>query len=237
MSATERNPNQQDTKPVKDCWFCLSNPNVDESLVVSVGSDMYLALDKGPVDNTHVVLVPVEHSPCMLEFSDTCFQEFMKYLDSLRQFFDTQNKDIMCFERFISFKNRGGGNHCTINVIGVDRGQKHVDPRQILMENQVDQEIPAGSTPEQFRNCLRDIVGDMEYFVVWLPDGGGLARPLFQHDRLPLQVGRQVFAEVVGKVDRVDWRKCELQQEEGKMVAMHFQKQFESYDAVMQDQE
>eukprot|EP01024_Parvocaulis_polyphysoides_P050140 TRINITY_DN4883_c1_g1_i4.p2 TRINITY_DN4883_c1_g1~~TRINITY_DN4883_c1_g1_i4.p2 ORF type:complete len:237 (-),score=58.26 TRINITY_DN4883_c1_g1_i4:197-907(-) len=236
MSAEENIKNKQEKKPVRDCWFCLSNPDVDESLVVSVGNEMYLALDKGPVDDTHVVLVPVEHCPSMLEFTESCYAEFVRYIESLREFFNDQNKDVLCFERFITFKNRTGGNHCTINVIAVDREDVPVDPKSVLKENGITTEVPAG-TPEQIRNGLRDAVGDMEYFFAWLPDGSGLAKPIFQDERVPLQLGRQVFAEVVGKKDRVDWRKCELKKEEGKSIAEKFQKQFQDYDTVMQEQE
>eukprot|EP01023_Acetabularia_acetabulum_P027714 TRINITY_DN26243_c0_g1_i4.p2 TRINITY_DN26243_c0_g1~~TRINITY_DN26243_c0_g1_i4.p2 ORF type:complete len:281 (-),score=50.48 TRINITY_DN26243_c0_g1_i4:973-1815(-) len=236
VSAQDKQKKQEDKKPVQDCWFCLANPDVDESLVVSVGNEMYLALDKGPVDETHVVLIPVEHCPSMLEFSNNCYQEFVRYMEALRDFFNDQNKDVLCFERFITFKNRVGGNHCTINVIAVDRENMPADPRTVLIENGITTEINAG-TPDEIRERLRDAVGDMEYFFAWLPDGTGLAKPIFQDERVPLQLGRQVFAEVVGKPERVDWRKCELHKEEGKGIAEKFQKQFANYDIVMQEQD
>ncbi|ORX67160.1 hypothetical protein DL89DRAFT_294936 [Linderina pennispora] len=31
------------------CWFCLSNPNVDQNLIVAIGDEAYVAMAKGPL--------------------------------------------------------------------------------------------------------------------------------------------------------------------------------------------
>ncbi|WFD23770.1 hypothetical protein MEQU1_002464 [Malassezia equina] len=56
------------------CWFCLSNPALEKHLIVSVGSECYVALPKGqlPVSSEattpvpgggHVLIVPIAHTP------------------------------------------------------------------------------------------------------------------------------------------------------------------------------
>lgn len=62
-------------QPVESCWFCLSNVGADLSLVVSVGEESYLVLDKGPITSTHVLMVPIEHFPSSISVSEACKQE------------------------------------------------------------------------------------------------------------------------------------------------------------------
>lgn len=61
------------------------------------------------------------------------------------------------------------------------------------------------------RSALQQVVGDFEYFLGILPDGSGLAAPLNPGFKAPIQLGRQVLAQLagaperygVGKADRV----------------------------------
>jgi len=46
-----------------ECWFCLDNPNVSKELIVYVGEEFYIALDKGPISRHHVLLIPIDHHP------------------------------------------------------------------------------------------------------------------------------------------------------------------------------
>ncbi len=54
------------------CWFCLSNPNLETHLLISIGKSIYMALGisnctqsvihfkpKGPLVDEHVILVPI----------------------------------------------------------------------------------------------------------------------------------------------------------------------------------
>ena len=43
------------------CWFCLENPDADRSLVAHEGKDFYIALDKGPIEPFHMLLIPQIH--------------------------------------------------------------------------------------------------------------------------------------------------------------------------------
>jgi len=46
-----------------ECWFCLDNPNVAKELIVFVGEEFYIALDKGPISRHHILLIPIDHHP------------------------------------------------------------------------------------------------------------------------------------------------------------------------------
>jgi hypothetical protein len=49
---------------------------------------------------------------------------------------------------------------------------------------------------------LRQIAGHQEYFLGLLPDGSGLAAPLNPEFKAPIQLGRQVLAQLAGAPER-----------------------------------
>lgn len=52
------------------------------------------------------------------------------------------------------------------------------------------------------RSVLREIVGDNEYFLGILPDGTGLASAFQFGVKAPIQMGRQVLAQLAGVPER-----------------------------------
>lgn len=68
-----------------NCWFCLSNPNVAKSLIVSIGSGSYLVYPKGPFihpsfnavpfSGGHLLIVPLSHMSSLLPGTHPVFDE------------------------------------------------------------------------------------------------------------------------------------------------------------------
>ncbi len=85
----------------------------------TTGEECYLAVDKGPVDPTHVLLLPIEHYPSLVSLPQQTFDEAQRYLQALQTAYAAQGKQMIAFERYASMKKMGG-NHCHINVVGVD---------------------------------------------------------------------------------------------------------------------
>jgi diadenosine tetraphosphate (Ap4A) HIT family hydrolase len=100
---------------VQGCWFCLSSPDVDTNLVVSVAEECYVALDKGQINPNHVQLVPIEHYPSLVAAPAGCFQELTRYLSALRACFAAQGGALVGFERHLRLRHQGG-NHCHLQV-------------------------------------------------------------------------------------------------------------------------
>lgn len=46
------------------CWFCLSNPQVETHLIITVITETYLTLAKGGLVDGHLILVVVPHYSC-----------------------------------------------------------------------------------------------------------------------------------------------------------------------------
>lgn len=71
-------PSQTNIKRTKNvgpesCFFCLSNPKVEKHMIVSIGTQAYLALAKGPLPKPtkdmpfpcHAIIIPIEHVPTL----------------------------------------------------------------------------------------------------------------------------------------------------------------------------
>src|SRR5690606_23012868 len=43
------------------CWFCLSNPDIEKHLIISIGNEVYLTLAKGAITPNHILIIPIEH--------------------------------------------------------------------------------------------------------------------------------------------------------------------------------
>ena len=51
----------QKKKRKQNCWFCLSNPQIETHLIVSVFDSYYLTIPKGLITPGHLIIVPVLH--------------------------------------------------------------------------------------------------------------------------------------------------------------------------------
>lgn len=95
----------------KECWFCLSSPNVESHLVTSIGENFYCALAKGPLVQDHILIVPVEHFPNTLSLPADCETELGKFQNSLKMYYKNQGKEAVFFE-WISKR----GTHANLQV-------------------------------------------------------------------------------------------------------------------------
>lgn len=140
------------------CWFCLSCPNVEKHLIISVGEHFYLALAKGPINDYHILILSVTHIPCAAQLTEADWEELSKFKEALTEFFKNQNQ-VVCFtER--NYKS----SHMQINVFGVDEGYGWKIPH--AFEDKF----------EEFHlqydkiSDLRDLPSQGPYFVAELPN-------------------------------------------------------------------
>jgi hypothetical protein len=54
------------------------------------GEESYVALDKGAITDSHVLVLPIEHFPSSLHLSASTFAEMERYLSALRTCFASQ---------------------------------------------------------------------------------------------------------------------------------------------------
>jgi diadenosine tetraphosphate (Ap4A) HIT family hydrolase len=55
---------------------------VDVDLVSSVGEEVYLALDKGPISPQHALIIPIEHHPSLSALPPAAAEEVGRWVHS-----------------------------------------------------------------------------------------------------------------------------------------------------------
>eukprot|EP00884_Botryococcus_braunii_P002535 jgi/Botrbrau1/12282/Bobra.0323s0022.2 len=214
---------QEKSEPQANCWFCLSNPDADVSLIASIGDECYLACDKGQINPLHLLLLPIEHQASTLIMSASGFAEMERYLSALRSCFASQGKVLVGFERHMTF-SRAGGNHCQLNVIGIPRSAESRARKEFVAAAEkrglIFTDVPASLKGETGRKAIREVVGDGWYFLALLPDG---ARMVLRIDRGALNMGREVLAALAGVPDRAEWKACQVEPAEEEARTEEFQ--------------
>lgn len=111
------------------CWFCLSNPSVEEHLVVSIGDHNYLALAKGGLSSEHSLLIPIEHSATLENTSSSSsksLEELKQYQRALIECYSKRNMDLIFWERKLDTSSSGASvasdkNHAALQVLPLDK--------------------------------------------------------------------------------------------------------------------
>ena len=237
--AASKQKANKESHPIADCWFCLSNPNADLHLVASVAGESYCALDKGPITPFHVLVVPIDHVSSTLQLKDTTFAEMVKYAEALSLCFASQGLEIVIFERYLKLKGREGGNHCHYNIVGIPKSDTNLKDyfkgaASEIGFNFLDlvKEKHSGLGAPTFREQMQELVGDMEYILVVLPDGTSLVHPIMRGERIPYNFLRDVLASALGSPDRGDWKACKQSREKEDDMLARFKAKFSEYDIM-----
>lgn len=225
-------------KPVKDCWFCLSNEQADVHLVVDILEEAYLAVDKGPINDTHVLVIPVEHYPNLVTTRPGALAEVERLVGALRKAYASRGLELVGFERYLGFHARGG-NHCHINFLGIGP-EAAKTARSVFSSAATDYGFSFVHMPscqgETGQAELKGIVGDAQYFQAFLPDGSRLVHAISGNKRHPMHFGREVLAKLAGEPAKSDWRLCKARdgaEEEARTAA--FRTLFESHSPAAQN--
>jgi len=89
-----------------ECWFCLSNPNVEVHLICWVGNEVYVALAKGGLVDEHCLIVTVGHKSSVLELEKGAIVETQNVKTQLKKFFKTEERELLFFELKLPTKNK-----------------------------------------------------------------------------------------------------------------------------------
>lgn len=213
----------------KECWFCLSSPNVESHLIISIGEFYYCALPKGPLVQDHVLVIPIEHAPCTLSLTQQSNSELVKFQNSLKLYYKNRGKEAILFE-WISKRS----SHANIQVVPVP-STKAAAVQDIC--NLAAEKLGFKFVVMKFNNSsdgrewLRtQFDRNYSFFYVELTEGTILSHSVEENENFPAQFGRQVLAGLLNMPERADWRNCALGKDEETKMAEEFKKQFEELD-------
>ncbi|XP_043484147.1 CWF19-like protein 1 [Leptopilina heterotoma] len=230
-SSGEKRKNKRSDQPNKKakfefdqtkCWFCLSSPEVSKHLVISVGSEIYLALAKGGVVDDHFLILPVTHHQSLSILPESVAKEMKLYKEAVTKYYATTDRVPVFFER--NFKT----SHCQLQAIPVHKNQasalKETFEEVAECNNFSLTEIPRNSQLQQIAQQ------GMLYFYVELPDGDKLYHRIKKE--FPLQFGREVLVSdrILDINDRADWRDCQMDKDKETELAMKIRKAFQPFD-------
>jgi diadenosine tetraphosphate (Ap4A) HIT family hydrolase len=221
-------------EPAPGCWFCLSNGK-DTQLLVSIAAETYVALDKGALTPQHVLLIPVEHYPSSAALPLSAAEELWRYSSALRRCFAAAlgGAQLVCFERHLALRGKGG-NHAHINCVPLPAAAasnaKAAFEAAAQKAGFAFAALPPLADAAAAQTQLAAAVGGAEYFCVTLPDGERLVHALAQGERMNMQFGREVLAELLGTPDKADWRNCTIDATGEEQRAAKFKELFAKHD-------
>lgn len=99
------------------CWFCLSSPVVSKHLVISVGTEIYLALAKGGLVEDHLLILPITHHQSLSILPKNVKEEMDLYKKAVTKYYESTDRVPVFFER--NFKT----SHCQLQAVPVHKNQ------------------------------------------------------------------------------------------------------------------
>ncbi|EXB38846.1 Zinc finger CCCH domain-containing protein 64 [Morus notabilis] len=229
-SHRRRGSENASTDRSKECWFCLSSPNVESHLIISIGENFYCALPKGPLVQDHVLVIPVEHLPNTLSLPQKSEIELGRFQNSLRKYYKSQGKDVVFFE-WVSKRST----HANLQAIPVPSSKAAA--LQNIFNLAADKlgfkfAIKKFNNNSDGRNYLKtQFDKNFSFFYIELPDGTILSHVVEENEKFPAQFGREVLAGLLKIADRADWRNCTYSKEEETKMVTDFKSQFQEFDS------
>ncbi|EGC36123.1 hypothetical protein DICPUDRAFT_87565 [Dictyostelium purpureum] len=210
---------QQKPKPQQqNCWFCLSSPDVDSHLVVTIANDCYLAFPKGGVVDHHLLIVFIEHKANYISLDQSEKDDINKMINILREFFDKRGQDIVVFERNSFLKGAIAHGHLQVIPIPKSLSSK---VKSKFIEHSTENNMEFKELPEN-DNALND-----KYFLLILPNGEKLYSTLPQ--KSDYQFGRKVMVDLLGTPEKLNWKDCMVSKEEEMNQTASFRDEFQPF--------
>eukprot|EP00029_Vermamoeba_vermiformis_P007156 TRINITY_DN3009_c0_g1_i1.p1 TRINITY_DN3009_c0_g1~~TRINITY_DN3009_c0_g1_i1.p1 ORF type:complete len:564 (-),score=103.13 TRINITY_DN3009_c0_g1_i1:17-1708(-) len=213
-----------------ECWFCLSNPKIEKHLIISIGEESYVALAKGPINEYHVLIVPLEHISATTYASEATTKEMNNYKNALTKFFASKGMDPIIFERNVPLKGRGTL-HTHLQVMGVPQKLAQEAKRLVVKEGQ--------SAHLDFLEFSKDktlgeVVGGEAYVYFETPQTN-LVYVVSEDKHVPLQFGRRVLARLIDDPEREDWKAYPQTVEQESAMTSKFKQAFVPFDFTLQE--
>ncbi|KAF8330085.1 CwfJ C-terminus 1-domain-containing protein-like protein [Cantharellus anzutake] len=216
-----------------ECWFCLSNPGLSKHLIVSIGTEVYVTLAKGPLLPTdpdtlspthvpgggHILIIPISHYPTLSTIPTDLAPPVLSEVDTYRAALRTMYAKYGAVPVFFEMSRLSGkGGHAHIQVVPVPESKKDgvegafsaYGGGQVVWED--------------------DPVKALGEAAVDLPDGRKMVHILRPGVMFNLQFGREALAHYLALKDRADWKACSQSEDKETRDAEAFKDAFVGFD-------
>lgn len=155
----------------ESCFFCLSYPQLEKHLIVSIGSEAYLTTAKGPLTNpdsnpstlpfsSHILIIPLTHTATLQTIDDaesraSTLAEMHQYRQALTRMLKSRGCGAVTFE---IARRRNVHAHWQVVPVPLEK--------MVAVEKAFTAEAKADTVGHFEKRGLRDEEGD--YFRVWI---------------------------------------------------------------------
>ncbi|CAO3567360.1 unnamed protein product [Mortierella alpina] len=255
-ASSQQSAKQQ--QPPPPCWFCLSNPEIDKNLIVSIGTEMYMTMAKGQLPITpsslipgggHVLLITINHYSSFqtvdAEARADLESEMKKYKDGLRRLFESKGAAMVTWEL-----SQGGGKmqHAHLQIMAVPQQSVGAVEKQFREDiesffiadtrqgrNQAPAHTAAWKDDEEASSSASSSSGPGSregFFKVEL-NGKVMVCPIPERQWVNVQFGRTVLAKVLETPERANWKSCVKVADEERQDSNAFKSAFKAFDFTM----
>ncbi|RYP03988.1 hypothetical protein DL764_004759 [Monosporascus ibericus] len=206
------------------CFFCLSNANLDTHMICSIGEESYVTTAKGPLPASdtfassglsfpcHQLIIPLPHEPTFRQMAgdaDRIHQEMNKFREALQAMVATQSRHKLGAVTWEISRQTGVHLHWQFLPVSIDLLRKGLVEAGFKVEAE-NRNFP----PFQEMELGSAVNETSDYFRVWLWSDDGdtgirskeLVMRLDKGFRFDLQFGRRVMAKLLGLEDRLYWQ-------------------------------
>ncbi|KAF1313416.1 Nuclear protein, partial [Globisporangium splendens] len=214
-----------------ECWFCLATPSVERHLIVSIGQEAYLAMPKGAINPDHLLIVPIAHEASSMKLRVDTWKEIERFKSALREFFASQDKDMIVFDRNIQTI---GATHCHLQVIGIPRSKAAIARR--VFEGEGEKYNVRFKVLEKDADLQQTTDGKPFFYAEVPGEDGNVVRLLnFVEGKHYMQFGRHAAACVLEMPRRANWKYCVVPKPEEEQMTKQFKEQWKQFDFTLED--
>ncbi|VDN10270.1 unnamed protein product [Dibothriocephalus latus] len=218
------------------CWFCLGNPQVAKHLVVTIATQAYLAMPRGPLVKDHLLILTVGHYQNWMACPVSVRKDIDAYKTSLRAMYKAEGKAMVAFER--NFKTH----HYQLQVVPVPFSVAAEVKKAFLSLSQTLEGSPCRLESLPKSAALEDVCflhllfsrPGVPYFYVELPTGEKLFNTV-EKDHISssdINFGRAVLAspEILNCPSKVNWRDCLEEEAVETELTNELRKKFSNFE-------
>ena len=234
----------------ESCFFCLSNPNVEKHMIVSIGKTAYLTTAKGPLPKPtkdmpfpcHAIIIPIDHVSTLRSPGDNVVEnETYLEMDRFRQSAVAALAEKYPHYVLISFEiNREDNVHLHVQLLPIhssllDTFEKELETKTALNNEkfQRNQNLKFDKYTSDSDPQLLDTINNYDHIVFHVfssPKTIYAARLTDSTKMVDLQFPRRVLAATLKCPKRARWDKCKQNKIQETADCGDYKNFFESHD-------
>lgn len=247
-----RRQRRQSPPPGPDrCFFCLSNTNIEQHMICSIGDHAYVTTAKGPLSSSatfstsglafpcHQIIIPLAHEPTIRAIAGEgleTYNEMSRLRESMQTMVAAQSNHSLGAVTWEISRARNIHLHWQFLPVPIDLIRKglveaafKVDAENFEYPAFEERKIDAGTEED----------GDFLRLWLWSDDsdtgvqGKELIMPIDESFRFDLQFPRNVLAKLLQLEKRIRWQDVIQSNEEETADANQFKEAFKQWDFTL----